>query len=244
MLLATNVTDFKSGALGLVELAASYLNDRKLKYWSKAELITYATLAQFKIASAINSFYEAYFLKVDTVLTVTDQSLYSFPTDALQIFGLEIADNTADLEPRELTEVHFSDRNFYNTLSSVNAKLDMEFFFIQGTQFALRPRDGGAGGREIRIFNVERLTEFKTDGTDDTKVSKIPAEHHELLALGMAIRARAKINRPNRELHKLYAEGIALLERTIRQYSPQREWRRKPFWGTYGPDPPITTRNN
>lgn len=243
MRLATNVTDFKSGALGLVELAASYLNDRSLKYWSKGELITYANLAQFKIASAINSFYETYFLKVGTVSTVADQSLYSLPTDLLQLFGMEIANSSSDTEPREFVEVHYTDRNFYNTLTSVNLKLDFEFFFIRGTQFELRPRDG-SGGREIRVFYVERLTEFATDGSDDAEVSKIPAEHHELIALGMAIRGRTKINRPNVGLHKLYQEGIGLLEATIKQYSPQREERRKPFYGTYGPDPPITTRMN
>lgn len=243
MQLATNTVDFKSGALGLVELAASYLNDRKHTYWSKGELITYASLAQFKIASIINSFYETYFLKVGTIPTVADQSLYSFPTDLLQLFGMELADDTADTEPRDLIEVHYTDRNFYNTLKSVNGKLDMEFFFIRGLQFELRPREG-VGAKEIRVFYVERLVEFKTDGTDDTKISKIPSEHHELLALGMAMRGRAKLQRGNPEVGKLYAEGLSVLEQTIKQYSPQREWRRKPFYGTYGPDPPITTRNN
>ncbi len=243
MQLATNVTDFKSGALGLVELAASFLNDRKLRYWSKAELITYINLEQFKIASAINSFYETYFLKTSTITTVADQSLYSLPTDLVQLFGLEIADNSGDTEPREFMEVHFSDRNFYNTIKDVNAKLEFEFFFIRGTQFELRPRDA-ASGREMRVYYVERLVEFATDGSDDASVSKIPSEHHELLALGAQKRARGKINRPNGTYNQMYQEGVGLLEATIKKYSPQREEVRGPFYGTYGPDPPVTTRNN
>ena len=68
--LATNVTDFSTGALGLVELAATYLNDRSLRYWSKSELSLFINEAQHELAEIINGVYREYFVTSTTTPTV------------------------------------------------------------------------------------------------------------------------------------------------------------------------------
>jgi len=231
MILATDTTDFASGALGLVELALSYLNDRKKKYFSKSEVVEYLNQEQLKTAHHINRLYETYFVKSATTTTVEDQVVYALPTDLVQLLGLEYADSVGDNEKRKLTEVHVTDAAFYQGLAKANAKEDMQVFFVSGTQFEIAPVENG--GKTIRTHYVKRLAAL----VNNSDVSEVPIEHHEILALGAARRGRLKLGRGNPEVERGYAEAVELLNATIRRFSPQREETASPFWATGGPVP-------
>jgi hypothetical protein len=241
MILSSNTTNFKDGALGLVELAASYLNDRQLQYYSKAELVEYINQEQFTLGSHINRLYETFFVTSATTPT-TGTAVYQLPTDLVHLMGIEIGESASDNDPRGLVEVHVTDRKFYQGLESANATREFGFFMVQGREFTLMPKDA-ASGNIARVFYVQRLTPFLADGTDDGEESLIPVEHHELLALGAAQRGRIKLDRPNRTLDAKYDRGLELLEDTVMRFSPQREERIQPFHGTFGPPEAISVRN-
>jgi len=230
MKLATNVTDYADGDLGMVELCASYAHDRTMQQWSKSEWIAYLNRSQLSIANKINSLYETYFLKSATTPTVDDQETYSLPTDLIHLMGIEVADSTTDGEPMELAEIHFTQRNFFTELQKANDKVSGDVFFVQGQN--IRPMPNYADGSVIRTYYVKRLPDLASD--DDE--SEIPSEHHELICLGAVRRARAKFDSPNAEIDRLYAEGLMDLEKSIAKFSPQRKETIRPFYGSFGPD--------
>lgn len=235
--LATDITNFSSGALGLVELAASYLNDRKLRRWSKPELIVYINEAQDSVAEAINAAYKEYFITSATTPTVSGQSLYSLPADLNELIHMEVVDNiSTDNEPKDLVEVLLPDKKFYETLEAANRKEGYGFFFIQGTDFRMLPAVTSSS-QFVRVFYVQKLVALVNNGD----VSKVPGQHHELLAIKAARRAHLKNERINRALEVLHSEAMDILTEAVQKFSRNREQRRMPWRGTYGPIP-ITGR--
>lgn len=226
MQLATDATDFASGALGMVELALSYLNDRKKQYFSKAEIVEYINQEQLYIGNVINQTFESYFLTSATTSTTTS-SIYSLPTDLVKLWNIEVADSASDEEPKGLVEVHLTDREFYENLDAWNDKEDAGFFFIQGANFQLRPR-ASSTDKTIRVFYVKRLSRLE----NNADVSEIPLEHHEIVPAGAARRGRIKLGRGNPELNDHYKILHDALVASIRELSPQREERNTPVWGS------------
>ncbi len=227
MILSTNITDFASGALGMVELAQSYLGDRQGAEWSKAEIINYLNREQETLATVINEIYETFFVSSATTTTVANQSTYALPSDLVHLMGIDVGDSVGDEDGQKLTEVHFTDRNFYTRLQAVNEKRSFGFFFVTGQQLRLTPKDAG-GGKTMRIFYVERLDDMVVDG--DT--SRIPVQHHECLCMGAARRARIKTGERNMVLETMYSERVELLKMDVRKFSPQRVETATPFWGS------------
>lgn len=229
--LATDITDFGSGALGLVELAGSYLNDRKQKRWSKPELIVYINEAQDEIAEIINTKYREFFLASATTPTVSGQNLYSMPTDLIELVKLEVVDDTSsDQEPQDLVEIMLEDKKFYELLDDANEKSKYGYFFIQGTNFRSVP-EVASSNEFFRIFYVQRLVPM----VNNADISKIPGEHHELIAVKACKRALVKDRRANPELNDLHRMLVANLHDSVQRYSRTREERRRPWRGSYGP---------
>lgn len=228
--LATDVTDFSSGALGLVEYAASLLNDRKLRYWSKAELTVYINEAQDEIATEINLSYREFFLTSATTPTVTGQSLYSLPTDMVELMGIEVVDNvTTDKEPQDLVEIFLPDKRFYEKLDDANEKNKFQFFFIQGGNFRLVP-GADSSSEFIRTFYVKRLTPLVANAD----ISEIPAQHHELLSVRAGQRALIKPDTTNVNLDKLDGRLTAKMQADVARFSRLREEIREPWRGSFG----------
>lgn len=233
--LATNVTDFSSGALGVVELAASYLNDRQLRYWSKSELAVYINEAQDELAEHINRIYREYFISSSTTPTVGDQALYSLPVDMVELISMEVVDDlTTDEEPQDLTEILLTHKKFYEILDAANEKKSYQYFFIQGNNFKLTPKPANST-EFVRIFYVKRLTPLVADGD----VSQLPAEHHELLAIDCARRALIKSKEINPVLESMRAARIETFHDAVQRFSRNREERREPWRGSYGADRDI-----
>lgn len=229
--LATNVTDFTSGDLGLVELVATYLQDRQLKRWSKGELIVYINEAQDELAQEINRAYKSYFVKSATVPTVSGQSLYSLPTDLIELVKLEVVDSpSSDTEPQSLTEVLLNDKRFYEVLDQANQKTSFGYYFLQGGSFRALP-EVGTSNAYFRMFYVKRLAALSADAD----LSEIPGEHHGLLALKAAQHAWAKNGRQNGAIDTLAAEKLSLMRSSIEMLSRYRVSRRRPWRGGYGP---------
>lgn len=228
--LATDVTDFSSGALGLVEYAASLLNDRDLRYWSKSELVVYINEAQDEIATEINTSYREFFLTSSTTPTVTDQSLYSLPIDLVELMGIEIVDSVAtDKGPQDLTEIMLSDKKFYEKLEDANSKEKYQFFFIQGSNFRIVP--GAADGSNfVRIYYIKRLTPM----VNNADISEIPAQHHELLAVRGAKRGLIKAERSNPQLNELDDKLTMKMLADVSRFSRMREEIKVPWRGSYG----------
>lgn len=243
MKLFTNSANDPTAEVGIVDLASIYLNDRKMVRWSKHELITFVSKEQEAVGAAMNRLYETHFISSATTTTVADQSIYAMPAELVNLLGVEIGDTAADKEPQEMVEIHYTDRRFYDKLQSVNSKRDFGFFFVRGRSIELKTPDP-VGGRALRIFYVERLVDFKTDNSDDSTISKIPLEHHEIMSIGAAMRAGAKINRVNVTLERMYDKRMQLLDEATRPFSVNREERRGPFYGTYGPNPVIDPLHN
>lgn len=232
MQLATDATDYAAGPLGIVELAASFLNDRTHRQWSKAELVEYANQAQLQLANSINALHREYFLTSATTPLVADQAYYAMPSDLTHLMGLEVVnDVSTDREPAELVTVLLSQRRFYEGLDKAQKKDDYRFFFIQGTSFKMEPEAAAVNGEQLRIYYVKRLSRLAAN----TDVSEIPAEHHELLAMDTARRALVKFTRENVPLERLRAEAFAGLKESIPKYAPNAEDRVEPFYGSYGP---------
>jgi len=226
--LATDVTDFSSGALGLVELAASYLNDRDLRFWSKSELMVYLNEAQDEIATEINTVYREFFLTSATTPTVDAQSLYSLPTDLVELMGIEVVDNTTtDKEPQDLVEIFLSDKRFYEKLDAAATKNAYQHFFIQGANMRLVP-EAGSAAQFIRTFYVKRLTPMVANGD----ISEIPPQHHELLAVRAAQRGLVKAERTNATLDRMDSSLSAKLMADVSRFSRLREEIRQPWRGS------------
>ena len=237
MKLSTNVTSPDDGELGMVELCSLYLNDKSRRFWTKGEIIKYLNLAQLDIASEINTMYETYFVKSATTPSVAGQARYSLPADLVKLMGIEIADSVTDDNPQGLQEIHFTERNFYRELKAVNDKRDHGFFMIVGTDFDMLPPIQG-DDKVLRIYYIQRLADL----SDDDDESIVPSEHHELLVLAALRRARIKPGRRLPSVNELYSEQMDRLRRSIDKFSPEREFRREPFYGSYGPIPPVDGR--
>lgn len=219
MILSSNATDLSQDDLGLVELAASYLNDRRHLKWSKSELIVYINMAQYRIAAKINQHCRTFFLTSATTPLVAGQAVYSVPSDLARLMQIEIVDDASDTEPQGLREILLRDKDFYSQLDAANEKSDHAFFFLSGTTFELRPQVADPISGLARIHYVKAATQM----TADSDVSEIPIHHHELLALGASIRAAGKKGQQNRVHTTLYNEGLDDLLGEIALRSPQRE---------------------
>ena len=233
MILATNTTDYSSGDLGIVEVAASALNDRKHKQYSKGELIKWANFEQLHLANIINLLYEPYFVTSTTTDTVAGDGVYQLPTDMVQLLGIEIADSVTDAEPYQLVQIPWTDRQWYQQLEDVNSKREFGFYFLAGTTYRLEPGPAAAG-KKIRVWMVERVADL----VNDSDVSKIPVEHHELLALGAARRGRVKFNKRNSALDEQYAELLAVMRQSMSKMARHFDERVEPWRGSSGPVPP------
>ncbi len=229
MQLATDSEDYAEGSIGLVEYASNLLNDRKRKWWSKAELISWINEEQHKIAARINRTHRHFFLTAATTAVVPDQDYYAMPSDMVKLFGIEVGESGSDTDPQPLVEIPLRDRDFYQMLDRANEKRELGYFFVAGTQFRPMPAMSGAG--TIRIHYVKRLDRL----VDNDDTSAIPEEHHELLAIGAARRALVKKREANPALDALYAEGISTLDEAIVGAMPHTEDHVEPWWGTYGP---------
>jgi len=231
MQLATDSADFATGALGMVELVLSYMNDRSKKYYSKAECIEYLNHAQQKIAGLINRLHRTHFLTSATTTVVAGQAYYSFPADMVKLAGLELLEDSADTTGKRLVEVPMKDRRFYELLAAANKQADYDFFFIAGTTFKIMPNAESVVSEEMRVHYVKRLAAL----VDNADESEIPEEYHELVCLDAARRGFIKVNRTNAQLETMWGEGVEVMRQALDQYSPQREMRVEPDWGSYGP---------
>lgn len=232
MQLATDSANFADGALGMVELVLSFLNDRTKKYWSKAEVIEYLNQSQAAIANRIMRMHREFFLTSATTPTVAGQTYYSLPPDLVNLIGLEVADSiTTDRDPKQLVEIPISDREFYERFDKAQTKDDYDFYFVAGSSFRLMPEANATDGRIIRTHYVKRLTRM----VNNNDTSEIPEEHHELICVGGAQRALIKTKQVNAKLDQLQAELTELLQDCLAKFSPQRDEIIRPWWGSYGP---------
>lgn len=236
--LATNTTDYASGALGLVEVTASHLNDRSHKAWSKPELILWLNQEQRSIAREINKVYRDYFISSATTPTVSGQSTYSLPADMAELVKLEVVDDVStDVEPQDLVEIELEDKRFYEVLEQANKKINYGFFFIAGDNFTHLP-SVTSSAEFFRLFYVQLLT----DMVSDTDVTGLPEQHEDLLCIRAARMALAKFGRVNRALEQQNAEKTEGVRIDVRHLSRNKEERRRPWRGSYGPTPPIQGR--
>lgn len=234
--LATDLTDYAEGSLGLVELAASYLNDRTHKFWSKGELVAYVNEAQWTIAAEINRIAKEYFLTSATTPLVAGQAYYSMPSDLIKLSGLEIADSSSDRDPQDIQSVALQDRKFYEVLQQAQNKADYRFFFVAGTTFRLMPEAGTVNGQLARCHYVKRLSRL----TLNSDVSEIPEQHHGLIAMDAARLAFVKGKQQNPQLERMRAERLEAMMAEIRVYIPMQEDRVEPFYGSFGPPETIS----
>lgn len=241
MQLATGSTDYAAGSIGLVELAASFLQDREKRTISGAEWKMYANLSQKDLAAEINRYHKEYWLTYADTTTAGDQAYYALPDDLVHLMGLEYADDATDRDHRKIVEVVFKDKDFYERLEQANEKLNLGFFFIAGTTFRLAPEvatGGAADGGILRVHYVRRITEL----VDDEDESEIPDQHHHLIAMQMARYSYIKFNRNNSQLETMYMEGLKRMQRELRQRSPIRDSKTQPFFGSFGPVTDTTRR--
>jgi hypothetical protein len=235
--LATDLTDYSAGELGLVELAATYLNDRVHKMWAKSELVVYVNDAQWALAAEINKIHKEYFLKFDQAASPqAGTAYYTMPADLAMLVGLEIIEGASDREPQEMVAVHVSDRRFYEGLQEATRKDDYRFFFVAGTSLKMLPEPGVVGAGELMRFHyIKRLTQLVANAD----VSEIPLQHHELLAMDTARRALIKTKQGNAQLEMMRAERFAAMEAEVRVFTVNREERVEPWYGTFGPPFPV-----
>lgn len=232
MQLATDLTDYAAGALGLVEMASSYLNDRTHKMWSKGELIAWINEAQLALAAKINQIHKEHFLKFDEqTAPVANQAYYNLPADLVKLMGIDVLGDPTDRDPANLVAIPMTDRRFYEALEQVQSKDNYRFFFVAGTSFRLLPEPGGVTTEKFRIHYVKRLTTLVNNGD----VSEIPVQHHELLAIDGARRALVKTKQANAQLEVMRNERLNDMLAEIEKYTPTREERVEPFYGSYGP---------
>lgn len=233
MQLATDSTDYSSGPLGMVEMCASLAYDRDKRKVSKGEWVEYINTEQYDVADQINKFNKEHFLTSWSTDAVDDQAYYSLPSDLAKLWRLEALSSATDPSGKELVEVPLVDRRFYELLDDANARNDLDFFFVAGTQFKLMPKPGAAGtaGVKIRVHGVKRVTRLTANGD----VSVIPLEHHMLICCQSAQIYFAKINRVNVTLERLISRKQENLRQSITQFSPTKEITVEPYYGTFGP---------
>jgi len=220
---------------GLIEYVTMLLQEKTLKSWTEGELKAYLNWEQFTLGNIINREYEMFFVGSSTTPTVADQTIYALPPEMIRLVGLEVADSTTDTEPQPLIEVPLKDREFYQALNKANLKREFGFFIVTDTNFRPMPL-AGVSTKIIRAHTVQRLAKL----VDDLDESRIPLEHHEVLATGASRRAEAKFKRRNDAIEALYVEGVELLKDGIRQRRVTREDRVQPWWGSSGPIWPWT----
>jgi len=235
MQLATDSINFSDGPLGMVELALSYLNDRKKRYYSKAEIIEYINQAQAKVANMITRKHREYWLTSATTPMVAGQAVYSLPSDLVKLWEIDVLDDLTDATGKTLVSVPMIDHRFYELLEDANRKEDYDFYFVAGTTFKTMPAPGTVTAEQVRVHYVKRLTAL----ANNTDVSEIPVDHHELLCIDAARRGYIKTNRRNQQLESMWAEGVSVMESQIQTLQPNAEFRVKPFYGTYGPGQDI-----
>lgn len=235
MQLATDVTDFAEGSIGLVEKASTFLNDRLRKQWSKGELISYINDAQWWLAATINRLHKEHFLTNSTTPQVAGQAYYQLPSDLAALMSLEVVDGATDRNPREIVSVHISDRRFYEGLDQATKKDDYRFYFVAGTTFKELPEGGTVNGELMRAHYVKRLARLVLN----EDVSEIPEQHHVLIAMDAARLAMVKTKQSNAQLEKLRAEALDAMMQELRVFTIAREERVEPFYGSFGPCGPY-----
>lgn len=232
MQLATDLTDYAEGSLGLVEMASSYLNDRGRKMWSKGELIAWINEAQLALAATINRIHREYFLKFDESTSLAaGTAYYALPADLALLVGVDVTGSSTDRDPQELIAVPLEDRRFYEALDQAQRKEDYRFFFVAGTSIRTIPEPGSVTTEKFRFHYVKRLARLVANGD----ISEIPIQHHELLAIDAARRAFIKTKQVNPQLEVVRNERMEAMQGELQKFTLTREERVEPFYGSFGP---------
>lgn len=232
MQLATDLTDYAAGALGLVEMASSFLNDRTRKMWSKGELIAWINEAQLALAAKINQLHREHFLKFDDSTSPgAGTAYYSLPADLVKLMGIDVLESSTDRDPQNLVAIPMTDHRFYEALDQAQDKNGYRFFFVAGTQFKTIPEPAAVSGEKFRFHYVKRLAPL----VNNTDVSEIPVQHHVLLAMDGARLALVKTKQVNAQIEIMRTERLNDMMGEIEKYTPVREEVVEPFHGSYGP---------
>jgi hypothetical protein len=225
-----NLLDIRQYTTWLLEQDQAGVDD----FWTEDIVNGFITAEHTKLVTQINQSYEEFFTEIATTDIVADQEMYQLPTDGRTLNRLEYSGNPGTvqwtpIEPKQVMEI---DKFWVNGgVQPLNANITRRivYHFIAGS-FRIVPFFNAAVTGGLRLWYTKRVLGPQSaveNGDYSDFDSWVPfngllTDHHELLAIGAAIRGKTREEIPFTGLAMQYNELYRLLTLDIEQRQVQR----------------------
>ena len=186
----------------MVEMTVTYLNDPRQTRFRRPDVVRHINRGQEEVKRKAELMDETLFSAVQdySVVLAEDSLEFPLPSDFSRLIAVERVGTTT---PTQAVRVEFSSRHGNTSTQALpdGVKTQPEYYLRGNLIGVVRPRDGYT----LRMVYSKSLPTL----ADDSDISEIPADYHDLVCLFAAKRAYGSISRDYPEdLETLRMEGI------------------------------------
>lgn len=198
-----------------------FIDEPTAKNWSDSDLNNAINRAQEKVAQEITHIYEDYFIKIADLNpggnppgTIINQEFYTLPSDFLKFKRIERTDYGQAVPPIDINEKTINGTSVPPLVPLGGGGIAIAYFVLgNSVGFAPIPQSQ----IPIRLYYNYRLADL----VNDTDVSDIPADWHDLMSYRAAIDAFVKDEADPSAMWQMWNEGIDRMHRTLRNRQTQ-----------------------
>lgn len=207
--------------------------DGTSSFFADSALVNYFNQAQREIQSVIVQAYENYFVTHSDINIVAGTDEYALHSQVMKIVRVEyIGDNNIN-SPEEIYPITFNEKEYYHNANlDVTALGTVQAYALKDKSFVLRPRPEVTQNCAVRYYFIKVLSDLTASGA----ISEIPIQFHEVLGLGITVRAMIQQEGTTDSytvINNRYREMIENIKLWAENYQVQRprSVRRVKRWG-------------
>ncbi len=195
--------------LEMQDLALTWLDDPDAGYFSRTTIKSWINNAQKEVQKIIDQAFEGHFIKTVETTTVSGQREYQLPSDFKRLHRLEIViDDGGGFSTESVNQLGKITPNQQGKFSRLSTP---EAYFFKGKQIILVPIPDSA--KTLRMDYSYSLADL----VNDSDLSEIPVEHHEILSVYAAIDGFGKDGRDGSMMVAKRDEWIKMLKQDAEQ---------------------------
>lgn len=205
-------------------------------FWTKDIIDAFIAAEHRKLVTTVNEAYEEFFTNNATTDIVAGQETYGLPDDFRKVIRMEYSSDPGTVQHQEIFPAQINDQWKYWSKDGVSptvAGIKISYAFLN-TQFRLAPFFSASVTDGINIFYTQRLPGPDLDSWEP--FNGLLKDHHEILAVGAAMRGKIREEVDFSMMNMLYNDLKREMLLDVEQRQVQRSKHVRETEGLYGGD--------